>query len=1486
MPTDNDNLHINLPFTPFPMEAKLRERLQPQVLQKWRAMHIYRTIMEDRRDAESFILHDGPPYASGDTHIGIGFNKILKDIIVKYWTMRGKRVPFVPGWDCHGLPIETQVRNRLEEEKRIASPNEIRELCASHAVQYIQEQKEQFQRLGVFADWNRPYQTMDFSYEAGVLEVLSEIVKKGYVYRGLRPVYWCPVCKTVLADAEVEPIDVDDRGTAGVHFFVEKGLAEKLGFQDTRLSLLASLREIWTLASCVAIAVNPDRKYVALEVDSDPKSRQIILVEERAEEQVCSRLRIQRSVELPVITGREMQDLIVKHPFNERDIAVVMSDVDRRNETGIAAVSPAHNFDDFKLSQSYDLQILALINEGGYFTNEAGEWLAGQYIREAETSMLNVMRGLETLVYFERETRKEPQGSRCGHMLIIRATQQWFINLEHRDAENERTLRERALDEVDNLIRWVPEDEQSRTDPGEYATRPLSSRPEDYKTQSLNKTRLLNMIRIRNDWCISRQREWGVPIPSLYCKNCAAVILDAEVIKNARDLIALEGSGAWYTKDIKDVLPEGFVCPTCRKGDFDRDQDRSILDVWFESSTSWYSALIGDYRLSFPANLCVEGIDQHRGWFQLSLLTSMMVRGRAPFSALLTHGFVLDEKKKKMTKALKNFVTLGIALDGVAGAPADLIRLYFIWNKNITNNLPLSIRDILDLQPIYRRFRGSFRFLLGNLNNYYPSEDAVPLSELSRLDQWILSRLYRLIEQVTQAYERYNFQEAVQKIYTFCDDDLSRVYFEVVKDRLYSEAAKSYERRSVQTAMHSILVGLVKMLAPVLVYTCEEVWEFCPGISDCASVHLSLWPDKKGGLVNRDGGLESEYEWMLDLRSALLPKFQQAEGIATPLQATLTLTSVSSDFSEEFLRARQKELREFLIVSELKIVHSTIGLESVPDLEGIYYRIDKCPHPQCFRCRQYDATVGSNTDLPTICERCTSAIKEAESHKINMPEISISPDLRPSELAVYLRKRGIRKIAFLNEGTKLTAYYYNLPSQQVQPHAGLRPLADYLYQHHDFRDHAAILLGLGEHTDVLFGIAIHQLDRGSPLGGTREFTYASIGDLLENLLRLSYGMSIKNSIGDLPHGGGKSIIDTCGLDLKVHRELRRRIYRDFGQFTATLFGRYICAEDIGNTTKDTRDMLSFCRHVMCLPEAVGGSGNPSRFTALVGWLAARAGWKFLTGRNSLDGLTIAIQGAGQVGQHLIDILTEGNPGKLLIADKEAVQIENVRKLLHRKGKLSLLDQREWRDPLEPWKDKLEVDRQGSTLIMDQINKYILYSQCDILVPVAVGKVIYPANVPFLRCKLIVPIANNAYSDNDVVARKVWGREITDVVENNVNWGGATVAASELYGYDEDHVIRWCLEKAYSETKTLLQGAKDQGVPPWEILKKRAEGQIKQPHPIVEAARGYYFIGRINENFAEWIKKKWLPNISGVGPDKYAEYVVEWANNELAKSECE
>jgi glutamate dehydrogenase/leucine dehydrogenase len=946
-----------------------------------------------------------------------------------------------------------------------------------------------------------------------------------------------------------------------------------------------------------------------------------------------------------------------------------------------------------------------------------------------------------------------------------------------------------------------------------------------------------------------------------------------------RDLVGEYGSAVWFDRSAVDLLPPSFTCANCGGHEFNKETD--ILDVWFESGTSWQSVLIGDHRLSFPADLYIEGNDQHRGWFQLSLLPAIISRGKAPYTSVLTHGFVLNERRERMARARGDFVTLSSALEKI---PVDLIRLYFA-SVDTSKDIPLSIDNFHVVDPQYRRIRETFRFLLGNLHDFVFHEDSVHLDDLEPLDLWALSQLHELISKVTEDFSRYRFHSAVKKIHDFCNDYLSRVYFDILKDRLYCGAPISHARRSAQTVLHSMLMALVKLLAPVLPYTCEEVWALTPGRADCASVHLSRWPKTDEQILGKKKTHESEktFARFLSLRQAInlaLERLRAAKSIGDNSNAIVNL--YVKDVVDSLLGpTKLEDLRSFLLVSEVVLVESERDLVEVPDLPGVFVGVAVSRHQECPRCRRFDVTYGSDREHPDLCARCAEVLRTKDEVHLGSSEVAgPSIDMRPADLARYLRQRDVRKLAILNEDGTCRAYALHSPSQRVIEMTELKPLADYVNNSVDFRDHAGLLLGLGEHTDVLFGIGIHHLKYGTPLGGTREFAYPRISDMLENMLRLSWGMSVKNAVAELPHGGGKSIIDTCGWDLKVQREFRREVYRDFGQFTATLFGRYICAEDVGNTNADTREMLSACRHVMCLSQGVGGSGNPSRFTALAAWAAAKAGWKFLTGSSSFDGLTIALQGAGNVARNIVPILIEGDPGirKLLIADRDPEAIQTIRNLLLKKGKESLLEVMSSKDSADD-----SVFAQSYVEREDEAGRdYILYAPCDILVPVAVGKVINPDNVPLLNCRLILPISNNVYSDNDAVATAMMERGIIDVVENNVNWGGALAAASELYGYDEDNVTAACID-AYNKTLTLLETAKQENRPPWFVLKETASQRVfHENHPVVGQARNYKFIGDINKGFNDWIKERWLRNIVDVEPDEFAGYAVNKSRSVIAK----
>jgi isoleucyl-tRNA synthetase len=1427
---------VNLPRTTFPMHGDLLNR-QEGMLRNWQAQDIYRSILEDRRDARPFIIHDGPPYASGQIHVGIGMNKIIKDIVAKFYSMNDRRVPLVPGWDCHGLPIELEAIKSLSANVENLSVSEFRDRCARYALSYVQEQKRQFQLLGIFADWERPYLTMNPSYEAGVLTILLDLVEKGYVYHDRRPISWCPICQIPLAEAEIDYKSAPNRS---IWFFLEGGaeLANRLGVQpESPLSFLIWTTSLWSIPGSVAIAVNPELEYAAYDLGG----KRTVIVQETLASVAFEHLGNAEYEKVGSISGRDLENQSVQHPLSNEKIPIILADnIGDDIGSGQVHIVPAHGLVDFRAAQQYGLKGESIVDETGRFTAASGEF-SGLSLDEGEDLILRVLGERGALA--ATEAHEYSHCSRCSSPLITQSTKQWFVNMDHHESPGGKTLRERALLET-QIVDWLP---------------------------SSSRERISGMIKLRPDWCISRQRKWGVPIPAFNCRGCNESILSTDVIRHVRDLVGEYGSAVWFDRSAVDLLPPSFTCANC--GGHELKKETDILDVWFESGTSWQSVLIADHRLSFPADLYIEGNDQHRGWFQLSLLPAIISRGKAPYTSVLTHGFVLNERRERMARARGDFVTLSSALEKI---PVDLIRLYFA-SVDTSKDIPLSIDNFHVVDPQYRRIRETFRFLLGNLHDFVFHEDSVHLDDLEPLDLWALSQLHELISKVTEDFSRYRFHSAVKKIHDFCNDYLSRVYFDILKDRLYCGAPISHARRSAQTVLHSMLMALVKLLAPVLPYTCEEVWALTPGRADCASVHLSRWPRTDEQLLGKKKTHESEktFARFLSLRQAInlaLERLRAAKSIGDNSNAIVNLY-VKDGVDSLLGTTKVEDLRSFLLVSEVVLVESERDLVGVPDLPGVFVGVAVSRHQECPRCRRFDVTYGSDREHPDLCARCAEVLRTKDEVHLGSSEVAgPSIDMRPADLARYLRQRDVRKLAILNEGGTCRAYALHSPSQRVIEMTELKPLADYVNNSVDFRDHAGLLLGLGEHTDVLFGIGIHHLKYGTPLGGTREFAYPRISDMLENMLRLSWGMSVKNAVAELPHGGGKSIIDTCGWDLKVQREFRREVYRDFGQFTATLFGRYICAEDVGNTNADTREMLSACRHVMCLSQGVGGSGNPSRFTALAAWAAAKAGWKFLTGSSTFDGLTIALQGAGNVARNIVPILIEGDPGirKLLIADRDPEAIQTIRNLLLKKGKESLLEVMSSKDSADD-----SVFAQSYVEREDEAGRdYILYAPCDILIPVAVGKVINPDNVPLLNCRLILPISNNVYSDNDAVATAMMERGIIDVVENNVNWGGALAAASELYGYDEDNVTAACID-AYNKTLTLLETAKHENRPPWFVLKKTASQRVfHENHPVVGQARNYKFIGDINQGFNDWIKERWLRNIVDVEPDEFAGYAVD------------
>ncbi|HEX6642588.1 MAG TPA: class I tRNA ligase family protein [Thermoanaerobaculia bacterium] len=1188
----------------------------------------------------------------------------------------------------------------------------------------------------------------------------------------------------------------------------------------------------------MGVAVNPALEYGIYDCTDADGARRMVAVLEVGATVAFDAIGITQRRRIGVVAGDRLVGIEAVHPLFDRRVPVVAAEFVRPGEgSGFVQLAPAHGMDDFRTAIKHGLPMPNPIDANGRYTAEVGTF-AGESVRTAERDILKSFRERGTLAALHRAAQTVPTCWRCGNSVVARATSQWFIRLDHREKEGTKTLREQALVEVE-VIDWIP---------------------------SGSRERMRGMLATRPDWCISRQRVWGVPLPAVHCLDCSEPLLDPRVIERVRDAVGEHGSNVWFEREASAFVPPGVNCPKCGGTAFEKGRD--VLDVWFESGTSWQALLVADHRATFPADLVIEGTDQHRGWFQLSLLPALVTRGKSPYRAALTHGFVLNEHHERMKRAQGDLITLA---DALKHEPADLIRLYFL-STDIYTDIPLSLDMLRNAEPAYRTLRNTFRYLLGSLDDFVPREHAVHLDDLDPIDLWMLSRFHSLVNEVTDAYDVYDFAGGIRAVHEFCATDLSREYFEVLKDRLYCDAASSAARRSSQTALHSVVMGLVKLLAPVIPYTADEVWALVPGHTDCASVHLSRWPQADDGIINSQRTREicdaigRVTAVAAEVRIAL-ERLRAEKSIGDDATALVRLHA--ADWNAFAGPLQERHVRE-LLGTDVEQADVKNGMRASSSTPGVSFHVARSPHEMCKRCRRAERTTGTMT--PELCSRCAEVVVlPPEIPQIVTTSGPVTPKTRPADVARFLRERDIRKVAILRDEGKFHSWVLHPASQEVRPLEALQPLADYVGASLDFRDHEAILLGLGEHTDVLFGIGIHHMKYGTPLGGTREWRYSAVGEMLDNLLRLSWGMSVKNAVAELPHGGGKSIIDTCGLDLKIHREQRRDVYRDFGQFNATLFGRYICAEDVGNKTADTREMLSACRHVMCLSQGVGGSGNPSRFTALAAWAAAKAGWKFASDTTSFSGLTIALQGAGNVGRNMVAILIEGDPEikKIYLADRDPEQIRVIRNILLKKGKEHLLEILSSKDPLDT-----SPSTQSYAERDDERGKdYILYTPCDVLIPAAVGPALNPTNAERVQCKLIVPIANNVYSDNDQVSEVLFRRGIVDVVENNVNWGGALAAASELYGYDEDNVAAACSE-AFGKTMRLLSAAASSHVPPWKVLQEHVRAKVfDETHPIADQARRYSYIGDFSRSLSGWLKEKWLRSLVDRDADEFPHFAV-------------
>jgi isoleucyl-tRNA synthetase len=932
---------LNLPRTDFPMKANLPQR-EPELLAWWEEERLYERIQDAGKGRPLYVLHDGPPYANGRIHIGHALNKILKDIIVKSKTMAGFHVPYVPGWDCHGLPIEHQVLKELGEKKNQLDTSGIRKLCRQYAQKYVAIQRDEFKRLGVLGDWDHPYLTMDPAYEATILREFGAFVEKGGVYKGLKPVLWCTYDQTALAEAEVE---YEDHTSPSIYvkFPVAQSprvLGSAAVFNMPFPSDVESVSVViwtttpWTLPANQAVCLHPDIDYAFVKVGTE-----VYILAEPLVESVAKACSFPPYTILGTRKGSEgFEALETQRPLTTGLSPVLLGDfVTLDQGTGCVHIAPGHGQEDYVLVLSHNasatpgerLEILAPVDNAGRFTDVVKEF-AGRHVFKANPAIIESLNASGRLLGHGSITHSYPHCWRCKNPVIFRATEQWFVSMETNQ------LRQKAMEQIERNVRWIP---------------------------SWGKDRIGGMVSNRPDWCLSRQRVWGVPIPGFTCSVCRAVLADPAVIEHVADLVGRHGADVWFQRSAAELMPAGTTCAMCGQSSFEREKD--ILDVWFESGVS-YAAVLKP-RQWWPAALYLEGSDQHRGWFHSALLAGVTTDGRAPYDAVLTHGFVLDGQGKKMSKSAGNVVA---PQDVIKQSGAEILRLW-VSAQDYREDLRISNEILNQLIEAYRKIRNTCRFLLSNLYDFDPAVHAVPFDQLPELDRWALIRLGELIPRVTKAYEDFEFHAIFHALNNFCSVDMSAVYLDILKDRLYTFHKESPLRRSSQTVLLEIVVALTKLMAPILSFTAEEIWRMLPEkAQDAPSVHLSALPNTN--IRWADTALAERWGRLLASRQSVQAALESARRdkvIGASLEAAVTLEAGESEYA--LLKQYEADLPSLYIVSE-------VGLKQASRLisDAVRVGVSASTRKKCERCWNYREAVGLDQDHPTLCERCLEAIRE------------------------------------------------------------------------------------------------------------------------------------------------------------------------------------------------------------------------------------------------------------------------------------------------------------------------------------------------------------------------------------------------------------------------------------------------------------------------------------------------------------------------------
>ena len=905
---------LNLPKTPFPMKGNLPVK-EKEMLAFWDRIGLYSQLIEKKAQNPTFILHDGPPYANGNIHLGTALNKILKDIIVKSKFMAGMRADYVPGWDCHGLPIEHQIEKEIKEKKETPTKLEVRRRCRAYAASFLDIQREEFKRLGVMGDWDHPYITMDYRYQSTIVEEIEKFFDRGDIYRKKKPVYWCVNCLTALAEAEIE-YDTKRSTSIYVKFpYRREGDNPFTGYPEKPLYMLIWTTTPWTLPANLAIAINPEFTYLSFETEDS-----VYIVLKDLLEDVARRAGITNYKVIEEIPASKLKGLTFRHPFIDRESVIVYADyVASDTGTGSVHIAPGHGEEDYETGLEYGLDVYSPVNEKGQFLDEI-DFFRGMNVFDANRHVIAKLQELGLLLHQEEIEHSYPHCWRCKKPVIFRATEQWFISMD------KNGLREKGLAEIDR-VKWIP---------------------------AWGRDRIYNMLQVRPDWCISRQRTWGVPITIFYCEKCREAYWSRESFQKVIDEVAKNSADIWFEKEASYFLPEGAKCGRCGHTGFVKEED--ILDVWFDSGVSFAAVCKKRPELKFPADLYLEGSDQHRGWFHSSLLASVGNEGRAPYEAVLTHGFVVDGTGRKMSKSLGNIISPS---DIIEKYGAEILRLWVTY-EDYRDDIKIS-KDIINrLVETYRRIRNTLRFLHANIHNDFdPAKDRVTYDQLSSLDKWLLSRLQRLITRVEEAYTNYSFHVIYHSIHNFCTVDLSALYLDIVKDRIYVGKKDSVKRRASQTVIFETITALLKLMAPVLSSTADEMWSYLKGHVSEESVLLSDFPVAKPELI--DEAIEQDWENIWKIREQVNKKIEEkraAKEIGHSLDTKVVITAPAQEF--ELLSGIDDELKSIFIVSQMEMKQGDEFSITVLKAEG----------EKCERCWQYATGMKDTGPYPHVCSRC------------------------------------------------------------------------------------------------------------------------------------------------------------------------------------------------------------------------------------------------------------------------------------------------------------------------------------------------------------------------------------------------------------------------------------------------------------------------------------------------------------------------------------